>query len=103
MKTVLMMLAVACASAAASARPLVLEAKTPITPPFLDFAVAGDELIGTTWNPIAGTSPQQYRTTATLYRRGANGQWSVVRILAVEDSSSTGFAVGMTTTVAAIS
>jgi hypothetical protein len=105
MKSLLMLLAALCACTAATARPMVIESQAALPPYSDDFAFAGNELISTNWEPVPNTNyPEEFYTIATLYRRGTDGKWTLVRELA-RDRGTDGYGarVAMTSSIAAIS
>ena len=101
MKTLLLVLATAGICVTASARPVVVESVNAVPSYTEDYDFAGDELISSTWQPV-NTEPEQFLTSASLYRRGSNGKWTFTRKIVAEQSFDPGAAVGLSTTVAAV-
>lgn len=85
MKSFLMLLAAVCASANVFARPMVIESQE-VVPTYMDhFAFAGDEVIATRSSPLDGLPPnERFHSYADLYRRGADGKWTLVTQLLSE-------------------
>ena len=103
MKTLIMLIGALCACAGATARPLVLES-TEVVPAYSrDFGFAGDEVISTDSAGIPNTDPERFRTTADLYRRGADGKWVFVQNLATDTGVEWPAFAAMTPSVAAVS